>query len=220
MMKMLPTATKITKATAIMLATLMLISGLTACSTPAAPPVQMYDLGPLKTGSGAAAPSTASAPAPAGALLAISLADVTTPASLDSNYMLYRLQYENGQQLRSYAQHRWSMAPAQLLALRLKMRVAGAGGVIVSATDGAANLPVLKIDLDDFSQQFSSPASSVAVVSVRASIFKGRNLVAQQSFSQRADAGADAPGGARAMTEASDALINNIVSWLQGLPLN
>ncbi|MFZ6649505.1 ABC-type transport auxiliary lipoprotein family protein [Undibacterium sp. TJN25] len=201
------------------LATLMvLVAGLAACSTPAAPPVQMYDLGPLKAG--AAAPAATGAPAPNGALPAISLADVTTAASLDSNYMLYRLQYENGQQLRSYSQHRWSMAPAQLLAQRLKMRVAAAGGVIVSATDGAANLPVLKIDLDDFSQQFSSPATSVAVVSVRASIFKGRNLVAQQSFSQRADAGGDAPGGARAMTEASDALINNIVSWLQGFPLN
>ncbi|MES2106856.1 MAG: ABC-type transport auxiliary lipoprotein family protein [Pseudomonadota bacterium] len=187
-------------------------AGLLACSTTAAPPVQLFDMGQ--------APTIQTPQAANGKIPAISLADVSASPALDSNYMLYRLQYENGQQLRSYAQNRWSMTPAQLLAQRLKLRFAGAGGVIVSATDGAANLPVLKLDLDDFSQLFASASSSVAHVSVRASVFKGRNLVAQQSFSQQADAAADAPGGARAMAAASDALIDNIMLWLQGLPLN
>ncbi|WP_229751407.1 ABC-type transport auxiliary lipoprotein family protein [Undibacterium terreum] len=187
---------------------------LLACSTPAAPPVQMFDLGQAGSGDTTAIPTAGSR------LPAISLADISISPSLDSNYMLYRLQYENSQQTRSYAQHRWSMTPAQLLAQRFKMRFAAAGGVIVSAMDGAASLPVLKIDLDDFSQQFSSANSSVARISVRASVFKGRNLVAQQSFVQQLDAGADAPSGARAMAAASDALIQSMTLWLQGLPLN
>ncbi|HTD05986.1 ABC-type transport auxiliary lipoprotein family protein [Undibacterium sp.] len=190
-----------------------LCMGLLACSTTAAPPVQLFDLGQ--------APALATPPAAqTGRIPAVSLADISASPALDSNYMLYRLQYENGQQPRSYAQHRWNMPPAQLLTQRLKMRVAGAGGVIVSATDGVANLPLLKIDLDDFSQLFSSANDSVANVSVRASVFKGRHLVAQQSFRQQAAAGPDAPAGARAMAAASDALIDNIILWLQGLPLN
>ncbi|MES2069905.1 MAG: ABC-type transport auxiliary lipoprotein family protein [Pseudomonadota bacterium] len=196
---------------------LMLLSclglSLLACSTSAPPPVQLYDFGQLT-------PATRNPAPPAGKLPAISLADISSAAALDSNYMLYRLQYEDGQQPRSYAQHRWSMTPAQLLAQRLKMRVADAGGTIVSATDGAASLPLLRIELDDFSQLFSSPASSVANISLRASVFRGRNLVAQQSFTQQAGAGPDAPSGAKAMAAASDALIHNIILWMQGLPLN
>ncbi|MFZ6675336.1 ABC-type transport auxiliary lipoprotein family protein [Undibacterium sp. Xuan67W] len=196
---------------------------LQGCASPA-PVKQAYDFGsiPAIGSTGLSAISTAAAPltATTTANFAISLADINTPASLDGTAMLYRLEYDNAQQTRPYSQHRWSMPPAQLLAQRLKARIAGAGGSVVSSRDGVSNLPLLQIDLDEFSQVFSSGSASSAQIQLRATVIKGRTLLAQRSFSRQiASSSADAPGGAKAMMNASDAVIADLLAWLNAMAL-
>lgn len=171
----------------------------------------LYDLGTLPPPQNAAAPS---------ALPAISIAEVRTPSWLDSRTIFYRLSYANDQQPRPYANSRWSMPPAQLLGQRLKSRLGQAGAAVLSASDGVDNVPILRIDADDFTQIFTSPDQSFVRVSVRASVLNGRSLVAHRNFTREVPAPTpDASGGARALAAASDALITDMVHWLAGLPL-
>lgn len=178
------------------------------CATRAAP-VDLYDFGPLP-----AAGAAGRAPA------ALAVAAVQAPAALDGQQMLYRLAYVNGLQTRAYAASRWSMAPAQLLEQRIKARLAQAGTVVLSGSEGAGTLPALHIDIDEMIQNFSAPNRSEAQLALRATLFDGRALLAQKSFRrQAAAASADAAGGAQAMASASDALIGEMIAWLAGLPL-
>ena len=182
------------------------------CATQAEP-MALYDLGPLQANH-----ANSSNP---GSLPALTIAEINAPAWLDSQLMYFRLSYANQQQTRPYARSRWSMAPLQLFGQRLKARIAQAGGVVLSATDGATSLPVLRVDADEMIQDFDSASHSSARISVRASVFDGRSLLAQKTFSRQAIApSADAAGGASAMAEASDALIDDIMQWLaaQSLP--
>ena len=182
-----------------------------ACSsTPVTQQLQQYDFGPLAT--------TASVP-PNQGKLQISIAEVTIPPALDSNAMLYRLQYDNVQQLKAYSLHRWSMPPAQLLAQRLKAVLVSQGADVLANTDGT-NLPILRLEIDEFSQIFTAANQSNAQINLRASVIKGHKLIAQKSFQQKvATSTADAPGGARAMRGAADASIAEIQTWIMSLPL-
>ena len=75
----------------------------------------MYDFGP---GSMTAQPTTRQAPLPP-----IAVDDITTAGgALDNMSVLYRLNYLDGQQLRAYAQARWSTPPAQLVRPRSPRR--------------------------------------------------------------------------------------------------
>ena len=171
----------------------------------------LYDFGPTQAAA-SGAPATAKLPP-------ISVAEVQSPAWLDSPLIYFRLAYANEQQPRAYAGSRWAMPPAQLFGQRLKSRLAQAGNVVLSATDGAANVPLLRIEADDFTQSFDSLTQSNAQVALRASVFSGRSLLAQKSFIRRAPApSADAAGGARALAIASDAVIADMMSWLATVP--
>ena len=177
---------------------------LAACSAPRTTETTLYDFGPLSAAS-----------VPAGAPPALSVADTSAPAWLEGTGMVYRLNYANPQQMHSYAQNRWTMAPARLFEQRLKARLAQAGGKIAAASDGAVNLPVLRLDLDDFSQVFDTSEQSVAIITVRASLWHGRTLSAQQTFTRKMPAAsANAAGGAAAMAAASDAIIADMTQWL------
>lgn len=150
----------------------------------------------------------------------ITVADVTSAPWLDSQMMYFRLSYSNDQQPRPYAASRWSMPPPQLLTQRIKARLAQSGGVVLSSTDGAINVKVLRIEADDFSQRFASAEQSDVQVALRASVFNGRILVAQKSFSQQRPAPTpDAAGGASALAATTDALIGEMAVWLATLPV-
>jgi cholesterol transport system auxiliary component len=111
------------------------------------------------------------------------------------------------------------MPPTQLFAQRLKSRIAQAGGAALPASDGAANVPVLRIEADDFMQIFDAPGQSNAHVGLRAALFNGRTLVAQKAFAKQAPAPSpDAAGGARALAAASDAIITDMMTWLASVP--
>jgi cholesterol transport system auxiliary component len=187
----------------------MLLAG---CASESPSSMTLYDLGPLRS-SGMQTAAT-SAPLPA-----ISVADIQSPAWMDSQRMYYRLSYANDLQPRPYSGSRWTMPPAQLFAQRLKSGLARAGGVVVSASDGAINLPILHLEADDFSQTFESPGQSTVHVAIRASLFDGRVLRAQKLFVKQLPAGsADAQGGAAALAAASDAIISEVGAWLATLP--
>lgn len=187
---------------------LLLAILLTGCATKSVPQT-LYDLGPLPT----AAAVTATLPP-------LALADPVGSAFLGNPMMFYRLAYANDQQPKAYAESRWSMPPAELLGQRFKARLGQAGSGVISAGDGAVNVPLVRLEADDFSQNFDSPARSTARVTMRVAVFNNRVLLAQKNFSQqRASASADAAGGARALADASDALITDVIGWLGTLAL-
>ncbi len=193
-----------------LLATLLVGASLLAgCATGKAVESTTFDLGRLTPLSGASADVIAP----------LTVADVTSAPWLDSQMMFFRLSYANDQQPRPYANSRWSMPPPQLLGQRIKARMAQAGVAVLSGSDGAINVPLLRIEADDFSQRFDSPASSEVHVTWRASVFNGRLLVAQKTFDQqRPAASADAAGGAQALAISTDALIGDMMAWLATLP--
>jgi cholesterol transport system auxiliary component len=174
----------------------------------------VFDFGPLPAAAGAAA-----APVPAAATPALIVADVNGPASLDSNRMYYRLLYADAQQARPYSQNAWSVTPLQLLTQRLRARLAQAGVKVLATTDAAVGMPVLRLEADDFSQNFASQTSSSGQVSLRASLFRNHKLVDQKTFTRSTEApSADAAGGARALAASSDAIAADILAWLATLP--
>lgn len=192
-----------------LLAALALATGLLLSACAAKPDSSTtYDLGPLRASSSAMPP-----------LPAISIDEVRVPAWLDSHRMFYRLSYANEQQARIYADSKWAMPPGQLFVQRLKSRLSQAGGVVVPASDGALNLPVLYIEADDFSQVFERADRSNAHIAIRASLFDGRFLRAQKMFIRDVPADTpDARGGVAALATASDAIIDDIAAWLATLP--
>jgi cholesterol transport system auxiliary component len=173
----------------------------------------LYDFGSAATP--VSASSAASATSAVQAVPAVVITDVTGNAAYDNERMFYRLNYADPLQARSYANSRWSSTPLQMLTQRFKSRVAQAGVKVLSTTDAAAGVPLLRIDVDDFTHTFDSTASSHGLVVLRASLFQGRTLVDQRTFSRKvAAASADAGGGARALAEATDAVAADMIGWL------
>ncbi len=176
---------------------------LTACATPQPPsPKAVYDFGALAQASNAA-PTLS---------IAIALAEIEAGGGLDSPALLYRLQYTGDQQLRPYAQARWSVPPAQLVRTRLRDTLAALGSVL--STEGIAPW-TLRVELDEFSQIFVNPENSQGLVRLRASLFKGEQIAAQTTLLARAPSpSADAAGGVRALTAATDDAVRQLTAWV------
>lgn len=173
-----------------------------------------YDFGPP------ASPVAVATPAAIPALPVLVVADANGPSWLDNQRMYYRLLYADAQQSRPYAYNRWNTPPLQLLSQRLKSRIAQGGVKVLATTDAAAGIPLLRIDVDDFSQNFDTEKQSSGQVTLRASLFRGHQLVDQKTFSRNSRAGsADAQGGAQALAAASDAIAADLLAWLGTLNL-
>ncbi|MCG2586602.1 ABC-type transport auxiliary lipoprotein family protein [Massilia sp. TS11] len=182
---------------------------LSACSTVgSAPHQQVYDFGP--------------APAASPVKLKLStlvVAEASGAAPLDTPQILYRLLYADPLQTRAYANSHWSSSPLQLLSQRVRTRLADSGIGVLGTADARSGAPVLKLEVLDFSHSFAGPASSSGRVSVRASVFNGSRLQAQQTFTQTSPAGThDAAGGVAALVRATDALSAELLQWLAQLP--
>ena len=201
---------------ALCLSSFALLAGCSFTNPPVRPVV--YDFGPgVVDAVSAALPSAA---VTAAVTPPITLAEVESPPALDSTAVLYRLGYADAQQLHPYAQARWTMPPAQLLRQRLREHLSRRRTVLSQGDTGPAPGIVLRVELDEFSQWFDTPQSSSALVRLRATLLQpgpnGVRLSAQQNFVvQRAAVSADAPGGVKAMAQASDALIAQLDAWLQ-----
>ncbi|MEO8544026.1 MAG: ABC-type transport auxiliary lipoprotein family protein [Burkholderiaceae bacterium] len=152
----------------------------------------------------------------------VALADVEAAGAFDNTGVLYRLAYADAQQLQPYAQARWSMPPAQLLRQRLRQMLTQQTTV---TREGELALPrpmVLRIELDEFSQRFESPVKSVGQVRLHATVTQasgtGERLLAQRDFAaERPAPSADAAGGVRALTAATDAVVTDVAQWIGGL---
>ncbi|MBK6321946.1 ABC-type transport auxiliary lipoprotein family protein [Candidatus Aalborgicola defluviihabitans] len=195
----------------------LMILALTGCAQMQPHPrATVYDFGP---GPVVDAPANRMANLPA-----LVLAEVDTSAALDSTAVLYRLAYSDAQQLRPYAQARWSMTPAQLLRQRLREHL-GQRRAVLNAAQGlaisqSAKSMSMHVELDEFSQLFDSAEHSTGLVRLRATVGQANagadRLVAQRSFVvQRPAPTQDAAGGVRALTLAVDAVVAEIAEWLE-----
>lgn len=185
----------------------------------------LYDFGP---GLAATAPAAAPAAAPTAALPTLALAEFESNTRLDGTQILYRLGYADANELRPYGQSRWSLPPAQLLRQRLRDSLAEHRMVLgpeesatIARTKGEVP-DTLRISLDEFSHYFDSPASSVGLVRLRATLIRGTTggdrVLGQRMFTVRRPApSADAPGGVKALAAASDAAVAEVTQWMDAL---
>lgn len=196
------------------------LAGLGGCAGLIDKPVQrtLYDFGP-----GAPAATPAAQPR---ALAPVVLADIEASGALDGLAVLYRLGYADANQLRPYAQARWSAPPPQLVRQRLR-ELLGRERVVLNpgesaalAREGGAQPRVLRIELEEFSHVFDSPAQSHGSLRMRATLLQntaaGERVLGQRNISvQRPAPTPDGPGGVRALSAATDAAAADISQWLQ-----
>jgi cholesterol transport system auxiliary component len=195
---------------------------LSGCSALPDKPVRavLYDFGP---GELTYKPTTRQAP-----LAALAIDDISTPGgALDNQAVLYRLTYQNAQELRPYTLARWAAPPAQLVRQRLREQLGqqrpileARGGLALSRSESTVRPLLLRLDLEEFSQVFTSPQASAGLIRVRATLIEqalgGEKLIAQRTIVVKQPApSADAQGGVKALTAATDAAIGEIDVWLQ-----
>lgn len=146
--------------------------------------------------------------APKLALKRLSQIEVSAPRWVDSVNLYYRLAYADVAQPRVYMQTKWVMPPPHLVEARLKERAVTGGAVV-----GGAG-PVLRVDLDEFSQVFSSATESHAVLHARVTLVNGRDVLKQKAFAFEEPApSADGPGGAAALKRAADRFVEDALAW-------
>jgi cholesterol transport system auxiliary component len=197
------------------LCALALVLSATGCASHKGELPTQFDFGPAT----AQQQQQAQPAQPGAALGPVVLTDVVGSTALDSERMVYRLSYADALQARTYANSRWTATPLQLLNGRLRTRLAQAGAQVLSETDASSGIPILRVDVDEFIHDFSSPADSTGRVAVRASLFRGHTLVGQRTFSRATPApSADAAGGARALAASADGIAADIAAWLAALP--
>jgi cholesterol transport system auxiliary component len=144
------------------------------------------------------------------------VAALSAPAWMENAGIYYRLAYQDATRPQAYAQSRWVMPPAALLGQRLRASVARASkAAVFTPADGVRAAYTLRLELEEFSQVFDAADKSRAVVRLRASLIRNRDVVAQQSFGiERAAATPNAEGGVQALIAASDEAGNNLIDWL------
>lgn len=179
---------------------------LAACSSAPTAPTALYDFGLAPTAaSGARLPT------------ALRVAEVAGPGWMDGNAIYYRLAYAQGQRTDAYANSRWVESPVNLFDARLRNAAAARGQVVGYA---GQDVPMLRVELVDFSQVFDQPGASRGVVRLRATVLQSRVVVDQRVVQADAPApSADAAGGVAALTLASDRAIGEVLDWVAGLPL-
>ncbi len=193
------------------------IAALTACAAIRNPaPVAVYDFGlqPLPV-----EPSAAEAGGNRQLRTSLLVTDTIAPAWLDSTAIHYRLAYDDPTRFLAYRSSRWASTPAKLLTQRVRTRIAALNeGGVMNTGEGAHADYILRVDLEEFAQVFDTPSRSSAIVQLRASLIDRttRYPVSQRSFGVEVPAPtANAAGAVKALTEASDQLIENLVGWLE-----
>ena len=142
---------------------------------------------------------------------------VAAPGWLESNAIVYRLNYQDAARQLNYANSRWAAPVASLVTQRLRAQLAAASDSgIVNIADSARADYALRVELEEFSQVFDTADASRAVIVARASLVNvaRRSLQAQKTFTiDRPAAGANAESGVRALSAGSAELVDAIVAW-------
>lgn len=188
------------------LAAILLCSVLSACFTAGKrggdSPLAIYDFGP----------------APAGLLAAPrkqSLAlEVRAPLWFDSQGIDYRLAYVDVARLREYARARWAGPPAQMIQQRLMQKLDYA-----MAGQGQARC-LLRIEITEFSQVFTTSESSKGVLQGRAVLLdRARRQVADLELRvEKTASSQDARGGVAALSATVEQLAADLLTWENGWP--
>lgn len=159
--------------------------------------LEIYDFGPPV--SRFAEPRTSTA-------LAV---EVRAPLWFDSLGIQYRLAYAEPARLREYTRARWAGPIAQMVQQRLMQRLA-----LVPAGQSRSRC-VLRVDIDEFSQVFASPAASDALLQARVQLLD-RSRAPLAGFEARIEkpaVTADSHGGVAALTGAVDQLAADLLRW-------
>ncbi len=172
---------------------------LTACGLLRAPPPPplVHDLG--------------AAPAAARALPWQLGVQVGAPIWLDDGAIHYR--HAGATRLAAYRDHRWAAPPSDLLARRLRARLA-------PPLPGAP-ARWLELELAAFEQRFAADGTAAAHLGARALLFdrRGGKLLASRDFERVLPAvSADVHGGVAALAAAADELAVAVLDWLAALP--
>ena len=213
---------------------------LVGCSVLPKPPARpvVYDFGPGLLPVVPLPDNAAGTTLPVARLPTLALADVESAGRNDnSTAVLYRLAYTDARELRPYQQARWAMPPAQLVQQALRTQL-GERRAVLSADDalsaarqdagqrtaaGPGSLPtVLRVELEEFSQVFSSASTSAGLVRLRATLVdptvEGEKLLGQRLFTVQALApSADAAGGTRALADATAQVAQSVSQWIEQL---
>jgi cholesterol transport system auxiliary component len=195
------------RARAANVATACLALCLAACTLDQSPVTvsTSYDLGPPPAYSDSKAPI-------AGTLL---IPSVRAPAWLDETDIVYRLLYEDRTRPQSYAMSRWAAEPAALVTDRIRSRFAAASSGVVTPGYSVSSDYTLRVELDDFSQRFNAPGQSRGTLLARATLLstRDRKLIAQREFNIERPSAPNAPGAVKALTEATEAFVDDLVTW-------
>ena len=141
---------------------------------------------------------------PAVKVPALRAASVRAVPPFDDVQMHYRLAWRHASELAEYAQNRWAAPPAELLRKQL-LRATGEGVGKCS----------LEVELQEFTQVFSSKEASEARIEVRASLSNGPARIASRGIAlTEPGAGAEAASGAVAMARAADRLMQELAAWV------
>jgi cholesterol transport system auxiliary component len=134
--------------------------------------------------------------------------DVAAPSWLAGDAMQYRLLTADPAWRREYADSRWAAPPAELLRRSLERRLVGTG-------KGRCRL---RIELDEFIQEFESPTDSRMALAGRASLLAGADNVATRGFAWQAPAPSpDARGGVAAAAAATKRLGDELAAWIAAI---
>ena len=92
--------------------------------------------------------------------------------------------------------------------IELEIRIAG-DFIFVNSTR-------LRLELDNFSQQFDAPDRSRIVLRARATLVSGlqRTLIAQHEFKIERSAAPNAQGAVKALSEGTNAFLDELVKWV------
>jgi cholesterol transport system auxiliary component len=147
------------------------------------------------------------------------VAETIAPAWLDSPSIHYRLAYDDPTRFFAYRSSRWASTPAKLLTQRVRTRIAAINERgVMNPGEGTRTDYILRLDLEEFAQIFDTPSRSSAIVQLRASLVDRttRYAISQRSFGVELPAPtANAAGAVKALTEASDQLIESLIGWLE-----
>ena len=183
------------------------LASFTSCAfdRPESATATIYDLGPQ--------PQYAKGnPAIPGSLL---IPSVRAPEWLDGTAIVYRLLYEDSARPRAYSMSRWAAEPASLVTDRVRSRFATVSRAVVAPGYGVRSDYTLRVELEDFVQSFDAPAASRAAMRARATLSDtaGRKLLGQRVFMIDQPAAPNAAGGVKALTEATDRFVEELVAW-------
>lgn len=171
------------------------------------PPATLYDLGPASS-----MPAEKTLPEGMPTLVVFR---VNAPDWLNNTQMYYRLAHVNDQQTRFYTLSRWNAQPPKLFRDRFKSRIVAAGGEIGGGRAPKADQLRLIIHVEDFSQHFLDDSNSEGRIALRVSVLGKDGLIAQKSFLHTVAAPSpDAPGGAKALSVATDEVITEVLLWI------